>query len=476
MTRFDVPRFGPAGKQLVFRFDRGLRVKAVWNTLLRFAREHTPLVKLLLKYGLGIGLLVYVIFDNWTGLKDVFRRPIHVEPLLLATGIASVGLIITFLRWHLLVRAVGLPFSRYNAIRLGLVGYYFNTFLPGSIGGDIVKAYAIAKEQSRRTVAVATVLVDRIIGLWALIWFVAIIGSVFWILDDPIMQNEILKAIILSTIVFCVASLGIYFLIGFLSDRRAVALADGLEHTTRIGWALSTVWRICWKFRYVIFLGAVGLLVWTIHTFWNEREEIWNTSKLRTRFIVAILFELTAVFVFFGISSVKRDRFVAIDQSLAANRKIGGSLAEFWRACWMYRQKSRAVLIAMIMSMVGHTGWVLVFHYTVMAFQPEHESDVGNFPEHMIVVPVGMTVQALIPVPGGIGAGEAAYGKLYYFIHRKPEIGVAGCMAQRVIFWGLGILGYIVYTRMRSSMPRKQEQVGEVQAPPDPSPAANPAS
>jgi uncharacterized membrane protein YbhN (UPF0104 family) len=448
-----------------------LRVKAVWNTLLRIARENTAGVKLLLKYGLGICLLAYVIFDNWTGLKDVFKRPIHPEPLLLATGIASVGLIITFLRWHMLVRAVGLPFSRYDAIRLGLVGYYFNTFLPGSIGGDIVKAYAIAKEQSRRTVAVATVLIDRIIGLWALIWFVAIIGSVFWILGDAILQNEVLKAIILSTIVFCAASLTIWFVIGFMSERRAVAIADQLEHTPRIGWTLSSIWRIGWKFRTLFLLLSIAALGLTGYYFWTESEVVWSTSKLRTRFILAILFELGLCATFFGIGFVPRAKSIGIAETLAANRKIGGSLAELWRACWMYRQRSRAVLIAMLMSLVGHTGWVLVFHYSVTAFEwPDPQKDVGSFFEHMIVVPVGMTVQAAIPVPGGIGVGEAAYGKLYKFIGKDEPNGVAGCMLQRVIFWGLGIIGYIFYTRMRAGMVRKEE-LGEgenAQPPPDP--------
>lgn len=359
--------------------------------VLRFGRDNAALIKLLLKYGLGIGLLAWVIADNWSGLKGVFERPVHIEPLLIATGIASVGLIITFLRWHYLVQAVGLPFTRYNAIRLGLVGYYFNTFLPGSIGGDIVKAYAIAKEQSRRTVAVATVLIDRIIGLWALVWFVAIIGTVFYIGDDPILKNESLFAIVRFTVIFAVASMGVWSLMGLLPDARANRLADWLE----------------------------------------------------------------------GI------------------RKVGPSMAEFWRACWMYRQKSRAVLIAMLMSLVGHTGWVLVFHYSVKAFEPPNSSvAIGTFPEHMIIVPVGMTVQALIPVPGGIGAGEAAYGKLYEIIDRPYVNGVVGCFSQRIIFWGLGILGYIVYTRMRAGIQKFEDQLDEAQdrPPPDPEePMPNPA-
>jgi glycosyltransferase 2 family protein len=51
--------------------------------------------------------------------------------------------------------------------------------LPGSVVGDVVKAAALARGQSRRTAAVATVIMDRLIALWALAWVVAVLGSVF---------------------------------------------------------------------------------------------------------------------------------------------------------------------------------------------------------------------------------------------------------------------------------------------------------
>jgi hypothetical protein len=445
-------------------------VKAVWSVIRKYGREHAALLKLLLKYGLGFALLGYVIIDNWTALGNVFRETtFHTAPLMMATLIAAVGLMITFLRWHLLVCAVGLPFSRYNAIRLGLVGYYFNTFLPGSIGGDIIKAFAIAREQSRRTVAVATVLIDRIIGLWALVWFVAIIGSVFWILDDPILANETLKAIILSTIVFCLVSLAIWFAIGFLPDQRATRFADRLENTKSIGASLAAIWRILWAIRIPLLALAIAYVVYSGVLFCQEPESIWNSSRLRTHFIVKMLVGIGCIAVFLGIAAVRKDRAADISAALAANRRIGGSLAELWRACWMYRKQSRAVLIAMLMSLVGHTGWVLVFHYSVQAFEPPNAAmTVGTFPEHMIVVPVGMTVQALIPVPGGIGAGEAAYGKLYHIIDKPEVVGIVGCMSQRVIFFGLGLLGYIVYTRMRSGIERVEEEIKAAEHRPPP--------
>jgi glycosyltransferase 2 family protein len=362
-------------------------VKAILKGLRKYVGSHATLLNILVKYGIGLALLAWIVIANWKGIVGVFSRPFYVGPLLLATAIAVAGLIITFLRWHLLVRAIDMPFTKYNAIRLGLVGYFFNTFLPGSIGGDIVKSVAMAREQDRRTLAVATVLVDRIIGLWALVWFVAIIGAAFWIVGDPLLSNPSLWAIVLFSMIFVGVSVAIWYLLGFLSDERAARIANRLEKVV----------------------------------------------------------------------------------------KIGGSLAELWRACWMYRKRSRAVLIAMMMSMVGHIGWVLVFHYTVHAFVPNDPSEIASLPEHMIVVPVGMTVSAIGLVPGGIGVGEKAYETLYKAMGKAIDdnatnYGIVGCFAQRIIFFTIGFVGYLIYTRMRRSVDQKDAKtaVGAAPTPQEP--------
>src|SRR5262249_27161693 len=143
------------------------------------------------KYGLGIGLLAYVIWNYWSyeapgdpsktlGLVNVLHKDIHFIPFLVALVICSASVLLTYVRWFVLVRAQGLPFTFPNAIRLGLIGTYFNAFLPGSVGGDIIKAAFIAREQNRRTVAVATVMIDRALGLVGLIWLVALVGGFFW--------------------------------------------------------------------------------------------------------------------------------------------------------------------------------------------------------------------------------------------------------------------------------------------------------
>src|SRR5205823_4926165 len=139
------------------------------------------------KYALGLGLLAFVIWRTWSfpegsgkiGIAQALQRPLQVMPLLLAASTGLVALLLTFVRWYVLVRAQDLPFTVTDSIRLGFVGFFFNNFLPGSVGGDLVKAWYIAGEQSRRTVAVSTVLIDRVLGLWALAALVAILGSGF---------------------------------------------------------------------------------------------------------------------------------------------------------------------------------------------------------------------------------------------------------------------------------------------------------
>src|SRR5262249_44160645 len=137
-------------------------------------------------------LLVYVVWRYWRpaegrGLEYVWdKHVIEGQPIphpgywLLAVVMWLTGVLITFIRWFFLVRAVGLPFWLVDSLRLGLVGNSFNSFMPGSVGGDILKAAFIAREQDRRATAVATVIMDRLLGLWALVWFVALLGAIFW--------------------------------------------------------------------------------------------------------------------------------------------------------------------------------------------------------------------------------------------------------------------------------------------------------
>jgi uncharacterized protein (TIRG00374 family) len=378
-----------------------VRKRFIWNTI---------------KYVLAFVLLAWVILLNWDppkhswealtslgdppqglGLSLIWHKhvvggaAIHWEYLGLAFVICLGATLLTFVRWYFLVRAVGLPFTVGNALRLGMVGYFYNTFLPGSVGGDIVKAAFLAREQSRRTVAVATVLMDRVLALWAFIGFVAVAGSIFWLcglLEGPGMQASLLM--IWGTGAAVAVSLVIWLLLGLLPQWRVDKFAWRLENQVP---------------------------------------------------------------------------------------KIGPSLAEFWRAVWMYRCRQRTVALAMGMTWIAEFGFILVFYFSVLTLWSPDYGPIPTFQQHLLLVPIGLVVMAIPIFPGGVGIGELGFGGLYAAVGCLASLAVLGSLVQRVIMWSLGLLGFLVYQRIKPDLKVAQSQQ-QTQAPADttaPQPPLEPA-
>ncbi len=219
-----------------------------------------------LKYALGFGVLAWVVATSWNpaddgsspGIRSLLTRTPHVGPLVAGLFVGGLGVLITFVRWYVLVRAQELPFTLRQAIRMGLVGFYFNTLLPGSVGGDLYKAYAVAREQKRRAVAVATVIMDRAVGLWSLVWFVSLLGVLLTILEDPVLQNNPeLQVVVRGSWWILAGTLAASMILAALPRRWAESGADRLERLPKVGHTLAEFLRAIWLYHQK--LGAIGL-------------------------------------------------------------------------------------------------------------------------------------------------------------------------------------------------------------------------
>ena len=208
-------------------------------------------VKGALKYLLGFGLLGYVIARYWEGLKELFQREPNLLNLLAVVIIVLVSVALQYYRWYLLVRAVDLPFTVRDSVRLGLVGTFYNTFLPGSVGGDLVKAYFIAKGQpGRRATAVATVIADRLIGLFGLILYAGLVGGAFWLANDSkIVENDYLKTVIRVCLSIVGSTVLFWLLLGFLPQHRADRFAGRLLKLPKVGKTAAELWYAVWQYR-----------------------------------------------------------------------------------------------------------------------------------------------------------------------------------------------------------------------------------
>jgi uncharacterized protein (TIRG00374 family) len=76
--------------------------------------------------------------------------------------------LISITRWWMLLRAVALPIRFLEALRLSYIGFFFNAVVPGLTGGDVIKAFYIARGSSEPYKAFLSVFVDRAIGLFGL--------------------------------------------------------------------------------------------------------------------------------------------------------------------------------------------------------------------------------------------------------------------------------------------------------------------
>jgi uncharacterized membrane protein YbhN (UPF0104 family) len=109
------------------------------------------------------------------GLLDVFRSA---DWRWLLLGLLLVGCVypLQATRWWILMRCRGLTATWPRTLRLVLVGAFCNFFLPGTEGGDVVKAWGAAKGSDRRVEAVVSVVFDRITGLVGLVILAAVVG------------------------------------------------------------------------------------------------------------------------------------------------------------------------------------------------------------------------------------------------------------------------------------------------------------
>lgn len=154
-------------------------------------------------------------YDWRPGMPRVFQG-------LTAFGYASalaallVGALFGVTRWWRLLALARCPSSWLNTLRLTLLGLFFNLVFPGLTGGDVPKALLVVREHpERRADALATVVIDRLVGLWGLLGLAAVVS---WF------GGERFEAIFLAVNgVFAAATLGMLFLL-FPGPRRALGL------------------------------------------------------------------------------------------------------------------------------------------------------------------------------------------------------------------------------------------------------------
>ena len=124
-----------------------------------------------LQIAVTVGLLFWVFHKRETrdAMADALATAQYRWILAAILAYAVVEFSAAF-RWHLLLTVQGIRLSGPRVGGLFLIGMFFNLFLPGGTGGDVVKTYLLWKETPQnKPGALLAVVFDRMVGLIALI-------------------------------------------------------------------------------------------------------------------------------------------------------------------------------------------------------------------------------------------------------------------------------------------------------------------
>jgi uncharacterized membrane protein YbhN (UPF0104 family) len=156
---------------------------------------------LALRVGTTLAAFAYVAAR--VDLRAVGSALVRVSPLafLVACVSTALNLVVGSVRWRILLQAYGAPHvpTLGSLVRLNYIGFFYNTCLPGGVGGDVVRGYAsrAAFGDEGVTGAGAVVLVDRVLGLVGLLLVVAFTATAFPL---PVAESNHVTAISLAGI------------------------------------------------------------------------------------------------------------------------------------------------------------------------------------------------------------------------------------------------------------------------------------
>ncbi len=217
-----------------------------------------------LRWVTAAAVLAFLFHQHRAGVMRLEWSQIHWGTLVLALICCLGATIVTFFRWYLLVWALDIPFRVHDALRLGFIGYLFNYVAPGAVGGDLIKASMIAREQtSRRLAAVGTVFLDRVIGLMSLLF----LGAILMCWRTPIVEVPKFQYVIgIFQVGSLVSLLGMGLLL--LPKVSRLPLFDRLAELPKIGPILGeliySVRMYQSRWRVLVLSVALGLVSHTV--------------------------------------------------------------------------------------------------------------------------------------------------------------------------------------------------------------------
>lgn len=209
-----------------------------------------------LQVAVTLGLLWWLFHDPerrltmWRALTTADWRW-----MILAVASAGVCEFFGILRWQLFLRMLHIEVPLKEITRLFFIGAFFNQFLPGTTGGDVVRVIFLMRDHpEHKTEGFLSVAVDRVLAVFVLV----IIGLIFaWTRDEWFAQSfavgNMMKIFAITLFVMAAALIASFI----LTKRSLVGRLPRRFPFRSYLIKLSKIWQLCIENRREAILGTI---------------------------------------------------------------------------------------------------------------------------------------------------------------------------------------------------------------------------
>lgn len=124
----------------------------------------------ILQVAVSAGLLTWLLANPAT--RAQLATLLHAaDPRWLGAAVLVSGatIAVSIARWHCVLRALGIHLSPPRVGAIWLIGFFFDLFILGATGGDVMKALLVMREEPHRKITAAlSIILDHLTGIFAL--------------------------------------------------------------------------------------------------------------------------------------------------------------------------------------------------------------------------------------------------------------------------------------------------------------------
>jgi uncharacterized protein (TIRG00374 family) len=137
-------------------------------------------ISFFLRVAVSVGLVALMVsrLDTSNMMRFLRRADLALVGLTLLAVLADRALM--GIRWMKLVEALDVRASRSKLFKIFFLSTFFGSFLPGGVGGEAVRAVSFSRLTSRGVESVASVAMDRLIGLLSMLLTGLLSLSIFY--------------------------------------------------------------------------------------------------------------------------------------------------------------------------------------------------------------------------------------------------------------------------------------------------------